>query len=169
MPGRLDLHIDEPGGQDLSKGPYPITAVLRGALDFVLAPNVADYRDAGHSAQGLLQVADYVCTIERASIAYDRGSQSRTHERFFGTRRDFRQSYVKQLASKRLPQQSGAVAPGGSRPLHMAIIGIAGVDRRASDVKTRGSARDCESDPALFFIGNLPFVAPPKKLPFSKY
>lgn len=84
-------------------GQWAVSAALRDALDFVLARNVADYRDAGHSARRLLQVADYVCTIERVSISYDRGSQSRTHERFFGTHRDFRQSYLKQLARKRLP------------------------------------------------------------------
>lgn len=102
LPGRLNLHIDESGDQDLSEGPYPITAALRDALDFVLARNVADYRDADHSTRRLLQVADYICTVERVSISCDRGSQSRTHERFFGTRRDFNQSYMKQLARKRL-------------------------------------------------------------------
>ena len=96
-------------------GQWAVSAALHDALDFVLARNVADYCDANHSARRLLQVADYVCTIERVSISYDRGSQSRTHERFFGTRRDFRQSNLKQLARKRLPQQSGAVASDGSR------------------------------------------------------
>jgi hypothetical protein len=84
-------------------GQWAVSAALHDAPDFVLARNVADYRDADHGARRLLQAADYVCTVERASIAYGRGSQSRTHERFFGTRRSFMQSYMKQLARKRLP------------------------------------------------------------------
>ncbi len=51
--------------------------------------------------EGFFKVADYVCTVERAHIAYDDGMQTRTHERFFGSRRNFMQSYVKQLARKR--------------------------------------------------------------------
>lgn len=93
--GTISVYYD--GGQ------WAVSVALHDALDFVLARNVADYRDADHGARRLLQVADYICTVERASIAYDRGSQSRTHERFFGTRRSFMQSYMKQLARKRLP------------------------------------------------------------------
>ena len=82
-------------------GQGAVSAALRGALDFVLARNVTDYRDADHSARRLLQVADYICTVERASIAYDAGKQSKTQERFFGNRRNFTQSFMKQLIRKR--------------------------------------------------------------------
>lgn len=82
-------------------GQSAVSVALHDALDFVLAKNVADYRDANHSARRLLQVADYVCTIERAALAYDAGNQSRTLERFFGNRRNFTQSFMKQLARKR--------------------------------------------------------------------
>ena len=44
------------------------------ALEYVLASNVADYRDADHSARRLLQVADYICTVERAALAYGHGT-----------------------------------------------------------------------------------------------
>lgn len=78
-----------------------LSVALHDALDFVLANNVADYREADHSARRLLQMADYICTVERASIAFDAGSQTKTQERFFGNRRAFMQSYVKQIARKR--------------------------------------------------------------------
>ena len=83
-------------------GQGAVSVALHDALDFVLAKDVADYRDADHSARRLLQVADYVCTIERASIAYDADMQSKTQTRFFGSRRNFMQSFRKQLARKRL-------------------------------------------------------------------
>ena len=73
----------------------------RNALDYVLAKNVADYRDANPNARRLLQVADYICTIARASDAYDAGKPTKTHERFFGNRRSFKQSFEKQLDRKK--------------------------------------------------------------------
>lgn len=83
-------------------GQEAVSAALHDALDFVLAKNVAGFRDADYGARRLLQVADYICTVERASIAYDAGRQSKTQERFFGSRRSFVQSYMKQLTRKRL-------------------------------------------------------------------
>ena len=82
-------------------GQRVLSIALRDALDFVLADDVADFREANHPARRLLQAADYVCTIERASIAFSGGTQTKTHERFFGNRRAFMQSYMKQLARKR--------------------------------------------------------------------
>ena len=79
-----------------------VSTALHDALDYVLARNVADYRDADHLERRLLQVADYICTIERVSDAYSAEQQTNTHERFFGSRRSFMQSYMKQLERKRL-------------------------------------------------------------------
>lgn len=82
-------------------GQKTLSIALHDALEFVLAKNVADFREADHSARRLLQMADYICTVERANIAFDSGTQTKTQERFFGNRRNFMQSYVKQLAHKR--------------------------------------------------------------------
>lgn len=82
-------------------GKRVLSIALHDALEYVLASRVADYRSADHSARRLLQTADYVCTLERASIAFDAGLQTKTQERFFGNRRSFTQSYMKQLARKR--------------------------------------------------------------------
>lgn len=81
-------------------GQGAVSAALHDALDFVLAKNVADYRHADPNARRLLQVADYVCTVLRVSEDYDAGGQSKTHERFFGNRRNFMQSFKKQLDRK---------------------------------------------------------------------
>lgn len=83
-------------------GQQAVSVALRDALDFVLAKHVANFRDADYGARRLLQVADYACTVERASLAYDVGCQSKTLERFFGSRRNFMRSYMKQLAQKLL-------------------------------------------------------------------
>lgn len=79
-----------------------VSAALHDALDFVLAKNVADYRSADPSARRLLQVADYICTLQRAADDFDVGKQSKTHERFFGSRRSFIRSFKKQLDRKAL-------------------------------------------------------------------
>lgn len=81
-------------------GQGAVSAALHDALDFVLAKNVADYRHADPNARRLLQVADYVCTIQRIAEDYDAERQSKTHERFFGNRRSFKQSFKKQLDRK---------------------------------------------------------------------
>lgn len=83
-------------------GQGAVSASLHAALSYVLASDVADYREADYSARRLLQVADYICTVERVVAAYDAGTQTRTLERFFGSRRNLMQSYAKQLARKRL-------------------------------------------------------------------
>ena len=56
--------------------------------------------DANPNARRLLQVADYICTVMRIAEDYDNGKQTKTHERFFGTRRNFSQSFKKQLYRK---------------------------------------------------------------------
>ena len=82
-------------------GQSAVSIALHDALDYVLAKNVADYRDADPNARRLLQVADYICTIARVSDAYDAGKPTKTHERFFGNRRSFKQSFEKQLDRKK--------------------------------------------------------------------
>lgn len=82
-------------------GQKALSIALHDALEFVLANNVADFREADHSARRLLQMADYICTVERVRIAFDNRMQTKTQERFFGNRRNFMQSYMKQLARKR--------------------------------------------------------------------
>ena len=81
-------------------GQSAVSTALHDALDFVLAKNVASYRGADPNARRLLQMADYVCTVLRVADDYDANKQSKTHERFFGNRRNFMQSFKKQLSRK---------------------------------------------------------------------
>lgn len=90
----ISVYYDD--GQDA------VSIALHDALEFVLAKNVVDFRDANHEERRLLQAADYICTIERASLSYGLGGISKTQERFFGNRRNFVQSYLKQLRRKRI-------------------------------------------------------------------
>lgn len=86
-------------------GQGAVSVALHDALDFVLAKNVADYRNADPGARRLLQVADYICTIVRVSEDYDIGKPTKTHERFFGNRHSFMQSFKKQLDRKKFGKQ----------------------------------------------------------------
>ncbi len=90
MVNRLNLHIDESGSQDFSEGRYIVAVVLHDHSANIANP----------SARRLLQVADYICTVVRVSDDYDAGKQTKTHERFFGNRRSFMQSFKKQLDRK---------------------------------------------------------------------
>lgn len=83
-------------------GQGALSAALRSALGYALARDVADYRQADHSARRLLQVADYVCCIERAMSAYDECAESKTYRLFYGTRRDFTRNYYRPLYRKAL-------------------------------------------------------------------
>ena len=47
-----------------------VSTALHDALDYVLARNVADYRDTDHIERRLLQVADYICTVERVALEH---------------------------------------------------------------------------------------------------
>lgn len=91
MANRLNLHIDESGSQDFSEG--QLYCCCRSSR-----ANPANI--ANPSARRLLQVADYICTVVRVSDDYDAGRQTKTHERFFGNRRSFMQSFKKQLDRK---------------------------------------------------------------------
>ncbi|MEE1274325.1 MAG: hypothetical protein UHI81_07465 [Olegusella sp.] len=85
-------------------GQRALSTALHAALEFVLANNVAVFRDADHATRRLLQLADYICTVERVGLAYDAGRQTKTQERFFGNRRNLMQSYMKQLSQMRFSQ-----------------------------------------------------------------
>lgn len=61
--------------------------------DFQLYDRVAIYYDGG-------QEADYLCTVGLAERRYERGDVSASYRRFFGTRRNFRQNFLKQVRRK---------------------------------------------------------------------
>lgn len=76
-------------------GSSVVSNAVHAAFDFALARNVARYRNPVYSERRLLQVADYLTSIELAAIRYDQGDQSKTYERFFGTRNNMKRNLLK--------------------------------------------------------------------------
>lgn len=74
-----------------------VTRALHGGFECVLAREAVVYRDARPADYRMLQVADYVCGVELASLKYDRGEESATDRLFFGTRRDFVRTFLRKL------------------------------------------------------------------------
>lgn len=76
-------------------GSAVVGKAVRAAFDFALARNIASYRKPIYAERKLLQAADYLTSIELAAIRYDQGGQSKTYERFFGTRNNLRRNLLK--------------------------------------------------------------------------
>lgn len=76
-------------------GSAVVGKAVRAAFDFALARNVASYRKPIYAERRLLQAADYLTSIELAAIRYDQGRQSKTYERFFGTRNNLKRNLLK--------------------------------------------------------------------------
>jgi len=76
-------------------GSAVVGKAVRAAFDFALARNVASYRKPVYAKRRLLQAADYLTSIELVAIRYDQGRQSKTYERFFGTRNNLKRNLLK--------------------------------------------------------------------------
>ena len=74
--------------------------MLLGILDYALARSAAVYKPLSHQEKRLAQAADYLCTVGLAERRYERGDVSASYRRFFGTRRNFRQNFLKQVRRK---------------------------------------------------------------------
>lgn len=81
-------------------GHQAATHALHEAFDFALTRDVAEYKTLSHHDKRLAQAADYLCTIELASKRYDAGKESATYRRFFGTKRKFKQNFLKAVKRK---------------------------------------------------------------------
>ena len=89
---RVAIYYD--GGQEA------VTVSLHGAFDYALARSAAVYKPLSHQEKRLAQAADYLCTVGLAERRYERGDVSASYRRFFGTRRNFRQNFLKQVRRK---------------------------------------------------------------------
>ncbi|WP_165063010.1 hypothetical protein [Adlercreutzia sp. ZJ154] len=81
-------------------GHKAVTDALHAAFDYVLAKDVAVYKNLSHQEKCLAQTADYLCTIELAAMKYGDGAESQTYLRFFGKYRNFKQNFLKQVRRK---------------------------------------------------------------------
>lgn len=78
-------------------GSSVVGKAIKAAFDSALARNVASYRKPIYSERRLLQAADYITSIELAFLRYEEGSQSKSYERFFGTRRNLKNNLLKPI------------------------------------------------------------------------
>lgn len=76
-------------------GSAVVGKAVRAAFDFALARDVASYRKPVYAERRLLQAADYLTSIELASIRYDQGCASKSYERFFGPRAKMKRNLLK--------------------------------------------------------------------------
>ena len=81
-------------GQDIVK------RALVDSLNFVLSTGVVQRRKTSMTDYRLEQVADYLCTIELASIKYTANENGGTYNKFFGGIGTFKKNWLKQARRK---------------------------------------------------------------------
>ena len=79
-----------------------VTKAIHDAIEYVLAKNAIIYRDAKPSDYVLLQVADYICTLELTAIKFQDHMETKTDLAFFGKWGSFKKNYLRKLRRKRL-------------------------------------------------------------------
>lgn len=82
------------------QGQQAVTNALHRAFDYMLGDGVVDYRLISYQERRLAQVADYLSSIELAGMRFETGNVSRTYDRFYGTRGEFRRNFLKQVRRK---------------------------------------------------------------------
>ena len=79
-----------------------VTKAIHDAIEYVLAKDAIIYRDAKPEQYRLLQLADYLCTLELTAVKYRDGCATKTDKIFFGEWGSFKRNYLKKLRRKRL-------------------------------------------------------------------
>ena len=79
-----------------------VTKAIHDAIEYVLAKDAIIYRDAKPEQYRLLQLADYLCTLELTAVKYRDGCATKTDKIFFGEWGSFKRKYLKKLRRKRL-------------------------------------------------------------------
>lgn len=90
----VKLYYDD--GQEI------VARALHAAIEYVLSKNSVLYRRTRAADSALEQAADLLCTLGLTARKYERGEQTRTDEKFFGTARTFKNNYMKSVKRKRL-------------------------------------------------------------------
>lgn len=83
-------------------GQEVVAKAVHGAVEFALAKSGLMYRKTRAADFMLAQAADLLCTIELTALKYENGEATRTDEKFFGSERNFRRSYLKAVRRKLL-------------------------------------------------------------------
>ena len=90
---RIELFYD--------KGQHEISDILRSTFEKIFYPNV-EMRVSYQNDYKLLQVADYLCTIEFTKRKWDIGIETKSERTFFESRRYFVQNYYNKIKMFRI-------------------------------------------------------------------
>lgn len=82
-------------------GQKSVAEAVRKALDYALAKDSIVYRASSYEDYRLSQIADYLCTMELTALKYEDKTSTATDEKFFGSWRQFKKSFFKEIVSKR--------------------------------------------------------------------
>lgn len=83
-------------------GQATVAHALHRAMDFALSRNAVVYRAAAPEKYRLSQAADYVCTMELATLRYRDKQATATDEKFFGSWSQFKKGILREMRAKRL-------------------------------------------------------------------
>ena len=78
-----------------------ISRILRDTLGKIFG-NRMDFRTAYQKDYRLLQVADYICTLEQSKIRWDNDNPTKSEQVFFLSRQKFLQNYYRKMIKKHL-------------------------------------------------------------------
>lgn len=78
-------------------GQSQVTAIVHSAFEKTLSKEALVYRNASPAQFHLLQVADYICTLELTEIKYQHHEETATDKIFFGTHTTFRKNFLRRL------------------------------------------------------------------------
>lgn len=83
-------------------GQATVTKALHDAIEYVLAKDAIVYKNASPADYRLLQLADFLCTMELTAIKYQTKDQRPTDIKFFGKWGSFKKNYLNKFRRKRL-------------------------------------------------------------------
>lgn len=81
------------------RGQKIISRILRNTFGNIFG-GIIDFRVAYQKDYRLMQVADYICTIEQSKIRWDNGCPTKSEKDFFLTRQTFIKNFYKKINKK---------------------------------------------------------------------
>ena len=78
-----------------------ISKILRDTFGEIFG-NRMDFRTAYQKDYRLLQVADYICTLEQSKIRWDNDNPTKSEQVFFLSRQKFLQNYYRKIVKKHI-------------------------------------------------------------------
>ena len=83
-------------------GQHSIARAIHGAVEYALSKNAVILKKASPADYRLGQAADYICTVELATLRYRDKRTTATDEKFFGSWSRFRRGVLKEVRAKRM-------------------------------------------------------------------